>query len=64
MERKYRAALKNDRGKILDKFFFSNNFDRILELIKRIHNHRTKKCNVVLKSTDSMLMRYTWYIGR
>jgi hypothetical protein len=35
-KRKCRAALKNDRGKILDEFFFGNNSDGVLELIKRI----------------------------
>ena len=37
-KRKCRAALKDDREKILYEFFFGNNSDRILELIKRIHN--------------------------
>jgi transposase len=56
-KRKCRAALKDDRGKILDEFFFGNNSDGILELIKRIHNHRMKKCNAVLESTGNMWMR-------
>jgi hypothetical protein len=37
-KRKCRAALKDDREKTLDEFFFGNNSDGILELIKRIHN--------------------------
>ena len=41
-KRKYRAALKDHRGKILDEFFFGNNSYRILELIKRIYDHGTK----------------------
>ena len=41
-KRKYSAALKNDRGKLLDEFFFGNNSDGILEL-KRIYDHGTKK---------------------
>ena len=41
-KRKCRAALKDDRGKILEEFFFGNNSDGILQLIKRIHNHGTK----------------------
>ena len=53
-KRKCRAALKDDRGRILDEFFFGNNSDEIIELIKRIHNHATKKCNAVLKSTGNM----------
>jgi transposase len=56
-KRKCRASLKDDRGKILDEFFFGNNSDGISELIKRIHNHRTKKCNAVLESTGNMWMR-------
>ena len=46
-KRKCRAALKDDKGKILDEFFFGNNSQGILELIERIHNHGTKKCNAV-----------------
>jgi transposase len=56
-KRKCRAALKNDKGKILDEFFFGNNSSGILELIKRIHYHGTKKCNAVLESTGNMWMR-------
>jgi transposase len=56
-KRKCRAALKDDRGKTLDEFFFGNNSDGILSLIKRIHNHKTKKCNAVLESTGNMWMR-------
>ena len=56
-KRKCRAALKNDIGKMIDEFFFSNNSDGILELIKRIQNCGTKKCNAVLESTGNMWMR-------
>ncbi len=56
-KRKCRVALKDDRGKIIDEFFFGNNSQGILELIKRIHNHGTKKCNAVLESTGNMWMR-------
>ena len=56
-KRKCRAALKDDRGKILDEFFFGNNSQGILELIKRIYDHGTKKCNAVLESTGNMWMR-------
>jgi transposase len=52
-----RAALKDDRGKILDEFFFGNNSQGILELIERTQNYRTKKCNAVLESTGNMWMR-------
>ena len=56
-KRKCRAALKDDRGRILDEFFFGNNSDEIIKMIKRIHNRRTKKCNAVLESTGNMWMR-------
>ena len=56
-KRKCRAALKDDRGRILDEFFFGNNSDEIIEMIKRIHNRGTKKCNAVLESTGNMWMR-------
>ena len=56
-KRKCRAALKDDKGKILDEFFFGNNSQGILELIKRTQNYRTKKCNAVLESTGNMCMR-------
>ena len=56
-KRKCRAAFKDNRGKILDEFFFRNNSNGIIEMIKRIHNHGTKKCNAVLESTGNMWMR-------
>lgn len=56
-KRKCRAALKDDRGRILDEFFFGNSYQGILELIKRIPDHGTKKCNAVLESTGNMWMR-------
>jgi hypothetical protein len=37
-----RVALKDESGKILDEFFFGNNSQGILELIKRTQNYRTK----------------------
>ena len=52
-----RVALKDDRGNILDEFFFGNSYQGMLELIKRIHDHGTKKCNAVLESTGNMWMR-------
>jgi transposase len=52
-----RVALKDDMGKILDEFFFGNSYQGILELIKRIQDHGTKKCNAVLESTGNMWMR-------
>ena len=52
-----RVVLKDDRGKIIDEFFFGNSYQGILELINRIHNHGTKKCNAVLESKGNMWMR-------
>lgn len=54
---KYRVALKDDKGKILYEFFFGNNSDGLLELIKRIYSHETKKCNTILESTGNIWMR-------
>ncbi|HSA76359.1 MAG TPA: IS110 family transposase [Nitrosarchaeum sp.] len=56
-KRKCRASLKDDRGRILDEFFFGNNSDGIFELIERTQRYRTKKCNAVLESTGNMWMR-------
>ena len=58
IKRKYKAALKNEMEMISDKSFFGNNSDGILEVIKRIHNHRTKKVLCSNGATGSMLMRY------
>ena len=38
-KRKYRAALKDDKGKILDKFFFGNDRNGIYNLLSRIQSH-------------------------
>ena len=56
-KRKCRAALKDDKGKILDEFFFGNNSDGISDLINRVYYHRTKECDAVLESTGNMWMR-------
>ena len=50
-----RAALKDDKGKILDEFFFSNERNGIHNLLSRIQSHG--KCVVVLESTGNMWMR-------
>ena len=41
-KRKCRAPLKDDRGRILDEFFFGNNSDGIIEMIKRTYDYGTK----------------------
>ena len=56
-KKKCRVALKDEKGKILDEFFFGNNSQGISELIKRTQYHGTKKCNAVLESTGNMWMR-------
>ena len=38
-KRKYRAALKDDKGKILDEFFFGNDRNGIYNLLSRIQSH-------------------------
>jgi hypothetical protein len=38
-KRKCRAALKDDKGKIVDEFFFSNERNGILSLLSRIQSH-------------------------
>ena len=54
-KRKCRAALKDDKGKILDEFFFSNERNGIHSLLSRIQSHG--KCVAVLESTGNMWMR-------
>ena len=38
-KRKCRAALKDDKGKILDEFFFGNDRDWIHNLLSKEYNH-------------------------
>ena len=54
-KRKCRAALKDDKGKILDEFFFSNERNGIHSLLSRIQSHG--KCVAVLESTGNMWLR-------
>ncbi len=55
-KRKCRAVLKDDKGKILDEFFFSNERNEIhCLLLSRIQSHG--KCVAVLESTGNMWMR-------
>src|SRR6478736_1134647 len=53
--RKFRAALKDDKGKILDEFFFGNERNGIHGLLSRIQSHG--KYVAVLESTGNMWMR-------
>ena len=54
-KRKCRAALKDDKGKILDEFFFGNDGKGIHNLLSRIQSHG--KCVAVLESTGNMWMK-------
>src|SRR6476619_5271574 len=54
-KRKFRAALKDDKGKILDEFFFGNERNGIHGLLSRIQSHG--KYVAVLESTGNMWMR-------
>jgi transposase len=53
--RKCRAALKDDKGMMLDEFFFGNDGNGIYNLLSRIQPHG--KCVAVLESTGNMWMR-------
>jgi transposase len=56
-KRKCRAALKDDKGKILDEFFFGNDGDGIHNLLSRIQSHGKCSTRAVLESTGNMWMR-------
>ena len=56
-KRKCRAALKDDKGKILDEFFFGNDRDGIHNLLSRIQSHGKCSTRAVLESTGNMWMR-------
>ncbi len=54
-KRKYRAvALKDDKGTILDEFFFDNNGDDIHHLLSRIQPRGKWSTRAVLDSTGNM----------
>jgi fructose-1,6-bisphosphatase/sedoheptulose 1,7-bisphosphatase-like protein len=58
-KRKCRAALKDDRGKILDEFFFGNDAIGIGNLLSRVKTNGTHytTTQAVLESTGNMWMR-------
>jgi transposase len=56
-KRKCRAALKDDKGKVLDEFFFGNDGDGIRSLLSRIQSHGKCSTRAVLESTGNMWMR-------
>ena len=60
-KRKCRAALKDDKGKILDEFFFGNDVNGIDNLLSRVKTNGTHSTTTttqaVLESTGNMWMR-------
>ena len=65
-KRKCRAAIKDDKGKILDEFFFGNDANGIDSLLSRIQANKTNHTititittttQAVLESTGNMWMR-------
>jgi transposase len=63
-KRKCRAVIKDDKGKILDEFFFGNDANGIDNLLSRVQSNRscnttttTTKTQAVLESTGNMWMR-------
>jgi transposase len=61
-KRKCRAAIKDDKGKILDEFFFGNDTNGIDNLLYRIQANKTSHTittttQAVLESTGNMWMR-------
>jgi transposase len=56
-KRKCRAALKDDKGKVLDEFFFGNDGDGIRNLLSRIQSHGKCSTRAVLESTGNKWMR-------
>ena len=53
-KRKCRAALKDDKGRMLDEFFFSSDGNGIRNLLSRIQSHG--KCS----TKDSRIHRNMW----
>ncbi|MGD9674225.1 MAG: transposase [Candidatus Nitrosocosmicus sp.] len=58
-KRKCRAAVKDDKGNILDEFFFDNDAIGIGNLLSRVKINGTRytTTQAVLESTDNMWMR-------
>ena len=59
-KRKCRAAVKDDKGKILDEFFFGNDaigIDNLLSRVKTNGTRSTVNIQAVLESTCNMRMR-------
>lgn len=56
-KRKCRAALKDDKGTILDEFFFGNDKNGIHDLLSRIQSRGKCSTRAVLESTGNMWMK-------
>ncbi len=56
-KRKCRAAIKDDKGNVLDEFFFGNDGDGIQNLLSRIQSCGKCSTRAVLESTGNMWMR-------
>jgi len=56
-KRKCRAALKDDKGKILNEFFFGNDKQGIRDLLSKIPSKEIGPTQAVLESTGNMWMR-------
>jgi len=52
-----RAALKDDKGKILDEFFFGNDANGIPDLLLKLRSKETRDTQAVLESTGNMWIR-------
>ena len=56
-KRKCSAAIKDDKGEMLDEFFFGNDGDGVHNLLSRIQSHGKCSTRAVLESTGNMWMR-------
>ena len=56
-KRKCRTVLKDDKGMILDEFFFGNDTNGISNLLSRVKTNSTTAIQAVLESTGNMWMR-------
>ena len=54
-KRKYKAAIKNEKGTgVLDEFFFGNDGDGVHNLLSRMRSHGKCSTRVILESTGNM----------
>src|SRR6476661_5353851 len=56
-KRKCRAAIKDDKGQVLDEFFFGNDRDGVHNLLSRIQSHGKCSTRAVLESSGNMWMK-------